>query len=284
MTTLRGFRGQRVKGNEFERLVDLVHHDLPGKMDREPVYESLTSLAGNLLTVGVLWEVACRLAGNVERLRSHVVPVWRKQHFDEWVPAQVSWVRLKKGGKKGREVGHDLAFEILAGTPAGHTARQWWSKRKSYYLAYHRDKQGNGFAFTRPTRAVIGATPSASPFEDPKLFTTLRCLVLVEKERSIEEPDFREVAFSSAMTTHNRLQHKRRARQKNIFECPEGYDEDYPCLDCWVGYENCPAAVHPYDYQRRECPGCKKETWHNPAAPGKLCVACTDALALKDDT
>lgn len=271
------FRDQTLKGETFNDLIDMLWEMLPKTVLREIVYDSVRYLAGVKLTASVLDTVCWRLAGNVERLsKRRVVPPWSRQAFPEWVPAQITRVRLRRGGKQGRELGYELLFVVLAGTSCTLEIRQWWSFHKCRYLSRYKDPQGNGFGFTRPP----GQSKRSSPHQymDARQLVTLRLMLLIDPKLSDEGPDFKDIAFSSAITKWNHELQKYRARLQPEYACPFEVPLPQTCYECPVGLDHCRAATHNKTYEARPCAQCQSQaaSFDPENKTAKFCVSCTE--------
>ena len=285
-TIVPRFTGRTLKGEEFLAMVRCFNAHLAKSQNLEtPIRQSIIDLLGTPIQHVALRQACWRLAGNLRRMKKggYSVPTWTRQKIREWVPTQIVSTALARGGRRGRQFGTELRFHILSGTAAGRTAIQWWSSRKCHFLARDRDEAGNGFAFTRYASRNIGGPDQRFPFNSPKQFATLRCLLLLDPEYSDDDgPGFREIAFSGALTKHNRQQHRRRAKEPG-YECPRSYE--HPCEKCPIGYRECPAATHAMTYQLHYCPACDEEKkWFDPATKPPMCVECEERTVLESDT
>ena len=246
---------------------------LPSGISEYQVTESLRNLAGVKLTRKLIADTCWRLCGNIERLRQHQnVPPWSKQKYSEWVPAQITRVRLQRGGKGQSQLGSELTFRILAGTSCPLMVIQWWSPKRLAYVATKKDENGNGFGFARQRYGK----PCAHPYDHASQFTTLRCWLFVESEHCTPEgPGFREIGHSSGTTNWNMEQQRHRARQTAKYVCPSGFGSEVRCHLCPIGLDRCRAAVHSKTYAMKKCMECGREGWHDPAdRVHDICIEC----------
>lgn len=274
---------------ELAQLITALQSKLRKGIARTTLAESLRSLVGTRVT-GVQLDAACwRMLGNQKLLLNHkFVTPWRRQTHNEWVPVQVTNVRLTRGGRQGAELGHEFTFQVLAGTPCSLTIQQWWSYRKSRYMALRRDSQGpSGWGFSRQRSQRDDAVPPKYPYRDARQFLTLRCYVLIEPDLCDTEPNFYHLSFNSGTREWNREQQKYRAKVDPGYECPFDYTPAESCHLCPIGLDQCRAATHlqTYDFRSQPCPGCQQlEQPFDPARPNvKVCVQCAENKVLKGD-
>jgi hypothetical protein len=276
------YRDRRLKGDDFDEFVEHVLESLPKGISRKTLLDSIRHLVGQKLTAHLLDETCWRLAGNVKRLKqTRAVAPWTGQKHPEWVPVQIQKVRLQLGGRRGTEIGHEVSFRVVAGTSCPLIITQWWSRKKSRYLAQFKDEQGNGFGFIR----AWPNQPTPYEFKDPKQLVTLRCLLLIEpKLCDSEGPNFHEIAHSSGTTKWNKEQQKFRARLEAPYLCCKEMPADIPCHQCPVGLDTCRASTHARTHEWRVCPQCKEEAWHDPADKiHGICVGCVEYNIFHDD-
>jgi hypothetical protein len=241
--------------------------------------DSLRYLAGHKLTLSALDALVWRLAANVRWLRDRSLGPWQRQPFNEWVSAQIIWVRPRMGGKRQAERGCDVAFRVMSGMPCGEEIVQWWSVKRGFAMAGYRDEKGRGFGFSRRR----GRDPLAAyyPFLDPRQFVTLRCLLLIEPHLCEEGPGFRRIAFDAATVEYNHNQQRYRARRDAEHACPWSYPRSLPCHKCAIGYDQCQAGTHHKTYVYTLCNRCKEVKPHDPADRiHTCCVACVDQETL----
>lgn len=280
---LDSYRDLILVGDDFNKLVDLLWSHMPSKVVREVVYESVRYLAGTKLTYKIVDDLCWRLAGNLERLgQRRAVPTWKRQQYYEWVPAQITKVKLRRGGRQGAQLGHDVTFKILAGTSCALEVKQWWSFKKSRYLARVRDEKGHGFSFSKPPRDSDQI--SLHLFLNARQFVALRCLLLIDPTLCDDDgPGFKELAFSATFSAWNLQQHKQRARVEPQYTCPFEFGQQHHCFNCPVGLDQCPAAVHNKTYRFKPCKQCQnEEAFFDPEERvSKVCVDCTDHNVIK---
>ena len=228
---------------------------LPQAASRDALYESLRVLAGTRLDYKTAKILAWRIAGNVDQLiAGNPVLPWTRQVADEIVPVRVQAVRpdIRK-----KQEGFSLECRALAGTPCATVFTQFVSKRSCN-------------AISRP----IGFTGSFGlyRFSTPYHFVNLLFFAHIEAARSHEFPQFQEVSSNSSLRSENRQKIEVRCRAK---PCPRGHV--HPCLKCWVGYNECPAAIRAESLVSRECPQCHKDEFFEPGSGSLICINCRAA-------
>lgn len=271
-----------LRDQTFKDFLHDIARFLPSSVFPQSVEESVEDLLGTRATGDVLRQTAWRLAGNLESLRNGVaVRVWQYQAYPEWVPAQIVRVRFIRGGRRGTELGHEFSFRILAGSPAGVLTTQWWSRRKTAFLARYRNERMQGFAFLRMSYGETDDSP-AFLYRDPRQLAQLRCLLFLERQLSDTQPGFRELGFSSSLHDWNRSIHERRARRLPETLCPFQLPKEYACHVCPFGWDQCRAAVHALTFEYRQCAECgDAEAAFNPEDGSKYCITCCEQRVLK---
>lgn len=229
---------------------------LPASVSEGAVFESVRVLAGTRLTQKTAAELAWRLSGNIQKLQDGV-PVfpWTRQIEDELVP--VCLVDMRPMRKKNI-TGYLFHCRALAGSPCPMLFTQFISSGSCRSIA-------ETLGFSKPWGPY--------PFQTPLHFVNLMFYAHVEVERSGTQPGFSKVSASTSMLRENRDKIEVRCRTK---PCPQQFA--HPCAFCWVGYDNCPAAVHPKTYVARECPTCNSEGWFNPGEASLTCQQCRHRL------
>lgn len=258
--------GESLDGAAFQSLINAFASQLPSRIPRDLLRESLVPLAGRILTQEELTEYAWRLAGNQRRLMMFrpVLP-WNRQALPELVPVQVLSVDRVYRRRKPYAA---FTFQVLAGSPATLRMRRVWSVRFCYFLS-------RGFGFSGPRGEF--------PCSDPREFVGFRCYVLVEPRLCGSSPAFEHLHLDevtrrilpSSMFSHNRAMIKLRQRENGEFDCPRNFPATNPCHRCFVGQDECALAVHAATFRRRMCRRCQKPGWIDPLHAG-MCVECRD--------
>lgn len=210
---------------------------LPAGVHYDTVFESIRYLAGTLLTEIEAMRLAFRLAGNLDRLRGGIaVPPWTAQQYDEWVPLQVLKYVPDVNARKRR--GYTVTFRVLAGTSAPLQITTFWGIQAIKYVAFC-------IGFSKPWGSY--------PFSRISDLVGLRLYGKIEASRSKGRPVFHDIECTPGMKQWNRnnvLKLRFRVKQ----QCPENYA--HTCDKCAIGYDRCPAAVHPATYTIGRCARC----------------------------
>lgn len=251
-TAVRPYIDAELSGETLHDLCDDVLRALPDSVAGSAVFESLRILAGTVLTRRAAADLAWRLAGNVEKLQAGV-PVfpWAGQMEDEKVPVCVEDMRPMR---RKNTPGYVLYCRALAGSPCPMLFTQFVSLQSCRGLA-------SAVGFSKPWGPY--------PYENPLHFINLIFYAHVEVDRSLRQPGFLKISATAGMIKENRNKIEIRCRAR---PCPEQFP--HSCAACWVGYDNCPAAVHPHTYVMRDCPTCKSPGLFNPGDAGLLCQQC----------
>ena len=262
---------------------------LPMKVNEGTVRESIRLLAGTRVTFQELDETCWRILGNVPRMTAGtIVRPWTRQTHGEWVPAQITRVRLARGGKKGHELGYEMYFRVLGGTSCPALIEQWWSRKKCAYFAtrHNEDMTPNGWGFSRRSRSRRdGAAVPKFPYLDARQFVNMRCYVFIEPELSAGAPQFRRIMFTPSVSEWNREQQRYRARWETQYACVFKFPRSLPCHQCPIGLDQCRAAVHRKTYVIKQCNQCGLED--QPHDPVDLyhtcCVECVEKAILNGE-
>lgn len=245
----------------FRAVVDALRHRLPRAISGHTVYETSRQLLGRILTPQLAWEVAWRIAGNVDRLkRGIVVNPWVGQAEPEWVPVQV--VRVDPARHPRRpEIGAAVVVQVMAGGCCPMRLESFWKRNLMGALAQR-----------------IGFTPSwgKRPFSHVEQYVGLRFLALIDPKRCEGgKPGYFEIGVPSGFLDWNVSLLKKRFKD---IPCPKGWSHE--CHNCAQGYEVCPAATHFRTYVKRYCTHCVAEALFDPESPSLYCVTCTRKFAL----
>lgn len=253
--SLRPYYDARLVGDTIRDVCDDMLQELPQSVSRDAVFESLRVLAGTQLTPRDAKILAWRIAGNVDQLMAgKAVLPWTRQIRDEIVPVRVESMRYdtRKDIK-----GYTLFCRALAGSPCPMLFPQFVSTRSCRAIS-----RSLGFSKGR----------GPYPFLNPQYITNLVFFAHIEAARSNDTPYFKQVSGSSALIAENRGKIEVRCRAK---PCPRGYT--HTCLKCWVGYNDCPAGIHPQSLVQRECAQCLTQSFFEPDSGSLVCINCRAA-------
>jgi hypothetical protein len=124
------------------------------------------------------------------------------------------------------------------------------------------------------SRTLGFSAPWASyPFTDARHFVNLVFFAHIEADKSAEAPYFKKVSCTSGLRAENKEKIAVRTRAR---PCPRRYT--HPCTKCWVGYNECPAAIYPRTLVQRECTNCASVAHFEPDDEGTMCIVCRNAL------
>ena len=250
---------------------------MPESVMRTPLFDSLSPLAGELMTEAVADTVAWRLAGNLKQLTLGlpVVP-WRINNTPEWVPVQIVRAVRAKGPKD--KPGYVLSFKALAGRPVSLVITKFWSNKFCRYVA-----STLGFN-TRPPPETSRRLP-VYLYRTPIELVTMRLEVLIAADFCRNgEPGFDKVACRGTLLDWNRNQMRLRDRIMPGYACPKGFKNVVLCYRCPVGYVECPAGTHRQTYVFKPCSRCKEDqAAFDPEMKSEVCLRCTEAAALARD-
>jgi hypothetical protein len=270
--TLTPFLGHKIVGPTFQSLVDELCRGLPHGILRDTVLSSVKSLLREELTADRAVATCWRLAGNIERLKDHIpVPEWSCQLEAEWVPAQITDTKVFR---KSKRLEYRIQFLVLAGTATNVQLTQRWSHKKLQYLATYRDELGRGFGFGKHKLNKRGEELGKLLFMDVKQFFGLRCFLLLDPERSKDEPFATEIKSAGSTMAYNR--ELLRARDREYTPCVKGLPNKQECFNCPYGKDFCEYATHSISYRVGTCPRCDKQGFFDPADKmySSECLTC----------
>lgn len=251
-TVLRPKIGTPLVGDTLNDISADIVACLPTSVSPGAVFESVRVLAGTTLTRVVAGDLAWRLAGNIDKLSAGIPAFpWSGQLHDERVPVCLENI---KPITRRKVPGFLFSCRALAGSPCPMLFREFVSARSCRAIA-------RTLGFSAPWGPY--------PYTTPLNFVSLLFFAHIEAERSAKQPSFMQVSASSGMLKWNREKIEIRCRVK---PCPQGFN--HPCAFCWLGYDNCPAAVHPVTYVERYCQSCKSDGWFNPGEDSLFCQRC----------
>jgi hypothetical protein len=276
------YAGVKLEGPIFGVFVQDVHEQLPSSCSVGPVAQSLFEFVGSSPEPKELFDCFWRLAANMRTLQEGVpVHPWSEQPCLEWVPVQILHVQVDR--RLGKVV-YGITGQILSGRSCPWRTHQYWSPRKVFYLAKHRDEQGNGFMFSRG----VGGRSRRSPkylFESANQLAGLRFLALIDPDRCDGGPGFQEIRFTSSISSYNRELIRRRARIEDSYDCPKGYSNVDLCHNCHYGRDECEMACHAKTFTVDFCPSCKSQAYFDSQDDHTtFCVNCTDRKRKRGDS
>jgi len=253
---LRNYVDQTISGDVIYEITENLHAAMPPTVFRNAIFETIRLLAGTQLTNKMAAKLAWRLAGNIDRLSENepVLP-WTRQTADEVVPVCVEAVVPMK-----RKDTHGYLFHCraLAGTPCAESFTQFFSANSC-----------------RAISRVIGfSTNSWGPYQYGGIgmhFVNLMFFAHIEAARSRDKPVFHRVSVTSSMLKANKELLEVRCRVK---PCPPPNSFQHSCVNCPIGYNECPFATHAKTYVEQHCRQCDSDSFFDPDNPSTMCVNC----------
>tara|TARA_R110002020_G_scaffold276042_2_gene491256 strand:- start:19630 stop:20391 length:762 start_codon:yes stop_codon:yes gene_type:complete len=245
---------------------------MPSGIPKEMIFQSLFELAGESPSREMLFDTFWRLSGNVPKLLSGTPShPWNSQRGIETVPVQIMDVKLTR---RFGELVYGVLFQFLAGSPCPLKSHQHWSLKKVSFLASRKDENGYGFMFSRSVNSRSKRIVKY-PYSDARQLVGMRCLAVVDPDRSDDGPDFQEIKFSSSLAMYNRELLRKRARVDSGYVCPEEFSTTQTCHTCYIGRDKCSAACHDKTYSIDFCKKCDQQAYFDPEDLSSHCVNCS---------
>lgn len=250
---MRPYVAARLIGATIGDLCNDMLSEMPPTVSRDALFESLRVFAGEQMSRKMAFEMAWRLAGNIDRLiEGRPVLPWNRQIYNEIVPVRVEYMRPEK---RKDNSGYVLYCRALAGSPCPTVFPKFFSKRSC-----------NAMARTLGFSAPWGLYP----FKDPMYFVNLMFFAHIEAEKSKETPFFHEISCSSGLKSENKPRIEVRTRAK---PCPQRFQ--HQCAQCPIGYDRCPAGIHPKSLVKRPCTKCNADGFFEPDdEDSQVCMNC----------
>jgi hypothetical protein len=255
LRALRPYIAARLVGDTIRDIANDIAAELPQTVSRDALFESVRVLAGTTLSQRDAKDLAWRLAGNIDQLiAGRPVLPWVRQISNEVIPVRAERIRYEKR----RDIpGYTLFCRALAGAPCPMVFPQWLSNRSCKAIS-----RTLGFS------APWGLYPYSAPLH----FVNLVFFAHIEANKSNETPYFKQVSASSGLKAENKT---RIAVRTRALPCPRGYTHE--CVKCWVGYNECPAAIYPRTLVQRECSSCASVAYFEPDDESTMCIGCRNA-------
>ena len=281
------YYGQLLAGALFLQFTQDLQEKILPKAPRDIVFNTTRNLAGREFNKADAYDLACRVAGNIKKLNDgEMIPVWKGQANQEWVPVRVISVRRRRKVYKAKAEQMDqadekgyvhkngvlLKLDIMAGLPAGRIVDTFWSYDRCDVEKVH-------FGYDKWNRSRFSRTVSHREehlFLDAQTFYNMRLMLLVDPElcRPPDKIGFKEAKRSSAALAWNRDLMELRLREKYV--CPLNYSlDEKECFACHLGLDQCKAACHSSTFVQGYCKICHKvNVWLDPEAGENICVDC----------
>jgi hypothetical protein len=259
---LRAHYNTTPTGKDFDKLITDWWDVFGQKFDYQVLYKSLLSLVNTEITRNVVKTNTWRLAGNLDKLKRGIaVPAYTTQSNHEWVSVKIVRGQLSRSYRG--KLGYTFDYRVHNGQPAGLRFKLFWSLRYMQFIAKSCGlKRGRKIDYH-----LVDGTELVG----------MRLYLLLDPELNKEDgPGNYHFHVPPACKAANRKILKQRKRQ---IACPEGYAlSEMPCYKCPFGYDQCPAACHPFTHTVKACPRClEKEAWFDPASKGVICIDCEEA-------
>lgn len=259
-TALNPYIDRTLTGSTPQDVCNDILGLLPASVSEGAVFESVRVFAGKQLTHKMAAELAWRLSGNVDKLQAGIPALpWTHQLTDEKVPVCLEDMRPMR---RKDTPGYLFYCRALAGSPCPLVFTQFISTKSCRGIA-------ETLGFSKPWGPY--------PCQTPLYFVNLLFYAHIEVARSKHQPGFTKISASSSMVRYNREKIEVRCRTK---PCPKHFS--HSCAFCWVGYDNCEAAIHPVTYTVRDCPTCNSPGWFNPGEASLTCQQCRHKM-FQDD-
>jgi hypothetical protein len=252
---IRPYIAARIVGDTIRDITNDIAQQLPETVSRDALFESMRVLAGATLSQRDAKDLAWRLAGNIDRLiAGNPVLPWVRQVANEVIPVRIERVRYEKR----RDLqGFMLFCRALGGSPCPTIFPNFLSITSCRAIS-------RTLGFSAPWGNY--------PYTTPLHFVNLVFFAHIEADKSNETPYFREVSCTSGLRTENKERIAVRTRART---CPRRYTHD--CVKCWVGYNECPAAIYPRTLVQRECANCASVSYFEPDDESTICISCRSA-------
>lgn len=249
---LRQYVGSRLVGDLLRDVCNDILKELPQTASQDALYESIRVLAGMPLTQRAAKELSWRLAGNIDKLNNgeRVLP-WTRQVQDETVPVRVERIRHDK---RRNENGFVLYLRVLAGSPCPQVFPVFFSRRSCATIS-------KTLGFSAPWGQY--------PYSTALHYMGLMFFVAIDAAKSNENIVVGSVSNTDSLVLENRSKIAVRTRAR---PCPRGYTHE--CVKCWLGHNECPAAIWPQTLVQRECTQCQKEAFFEHDDTGTVCLNC----------
>lgn len=253
---MRPYMEARLIGATIGDFCDDIMAEMPPTTSRDAVFESVRLYAGIQLSRKTAFEIAWRMAGNVDKLIEGVpVLPWARQMTNEVIPVRVEYIRPEK---RKDAWGYLLFCRALAGSPCPLVFSKYFSKASCHALSQE-------IGFSKPWGLYA--------FTTPMYLVNLMFFAHLEAERSRETPFFHEISCNTGLKNENKAKIEVRCRAR---PCPNRYT--HPCAQCPIGYDRCPAGIYPRTLVKRHCTRCQQDAFFEPDDDdSRICVNCRHA-------
>ena len=266
---LKDFDNTVLTGTHYDSFLETILECLPNSVLKKTLDNNFKYLLGKPIDINKITNLTYLIAGNLEALiNSQIITTPIITEFS-WAGAQIIDCSTQK---KGNGLSHLIQFKILTGPLASQVMSQYWSFKKTAYLAVYRNDKNLGFGFNKSRINSKGDQRNKLIFNDLRQFYGLRCFVLFDPTRSQEVPYISEIGHKSSTMTYN--QKLLRGRDRALTDCVKKIQSNPECYRCPYGVDRCMFATHSSTYLRGSCSVCKKTSFFDPKDLS-MCVDCT---------
>lgn len=265
---LVSFQDKVLSGQTYDDFLEKILFSVPSGVLKTTLDNNFKYLLGSTLEVTKINNLSFLIAGNLDALLNrHIISISRLDALD-WAAAQIVDAKTVK---RNNGLMHAFQFRILTGPLAAQVMTQYWSFKKTAYLAVYRNDKNIGFGFNRSKINSKGEQRNKLIFNDIRQFYGLRCFVLFDPSRSQELPYIAEVGHRPSTMEYN--QKLLKARDRSVTDCIKGLKHNPECYRCPYGTDKCPIATHPKTYLKGNCPICNRLSFFDPQDVSQ-CVDC----------
>lgn len=258
-----------LSGSVFQSILGGVKARFPASVSLDVIQLSLSHLVGARITEDAIEKISDQLAAQYPQIATGTpLTLSYEDLANTWVAAVVKNAFWRRRGKEG---GMTIRFRVLTSVAAPVEIVQWWSDRKTKYLANFRDERRHGFGFNYERMNKHGEVHGGPPFISPKQFYNLRCFIFLQELRGDRWATDGFGHTSSTMTYNQKLI---RGRDRDISPCAVDVLYNKSCWLCPMGLDVCRFATHPMSYVETKCAGCGTAGYFAREQP--LCDACLE--------
>lgn len=269
---LKPFEGVRLTGDTYVKFLSTLKN-CGGFWQVQTLHKHFKGMLDQTVTEGDLLNVSWLVAGNYSELFRDNVLQFGELNTLAWELAEVVDVNTVR---KDQQLMQLFQFRILTGPLASQVITNYWSLKKTSYLATYRDEKNYGFGFSRSRINKKGEELSHCIFSHVRQFFKLRCYLLLDPERSNTLPYVKEVGHRNGTMGYNRKLIGRRDR--SLQSCLKQLPNNPECYQCPYGLDHCELATHERTYKKGTCSGCGKLSFFDPTDISRCIVCVTQEL------
>lgn len=265
---LSPFQDKVLSGSTYNDFLETLLEVVPSGVLKTTLDNNFKYLLGSKLELTKINNLSFFIAGNIDVLVNRNIIVAAKIDSLAWAASQIIDVNTVK---RNGSLMHSFQFRILTGPLASQVMTQYWSFKKTAYLAVYRNDHNVGFGFNRSKINSKGEQRNKLIFNDIRQFYGLRCFLLFDPSRSQELPYIAEVGHRPSTMEYN--QSLLKARDRSVTDCLKGLSHNPECYRCPYGIDKCQIATHAKTYLKGTCPICNRLSFFDPQDT-KKCVDC----------